>query len=172
MEKSFGKVVFPFLVGNFLTWVWNSFFGFHFVTVYLIFYFFLNSFYLFLLLLLLLLLYLGSFGLLYQWRAFQHKTHSGKYFLWVRVQRDPLTTNGSEKYLDHVSDNINFFRPLLLYHISRLIVVWLGQHKNGPIKIPSVFSQTINTLHVTAMMSFAKHQSLTKYQYEFNYHNI
>ena len=64
-KNSFGKVVFPFLVGNFMSQDRNWFFGRHSVIVYPIFYF---------------LLYFGSFGLLYQWPAFHCQIHSGKYF--------------------------------------------------------------------------------------------
>ena len=64
-ENSVGKVVFPFLVGNFMSRDRNWFFGRHFVILYPIFDF---------------LLYFGSFGLLYQWPAFHRQIHSGKYF--------------------------------------------------------------------------------------------
>ena len=64
-ENSFGKVVFPFLVGNFMSRDRNCFFGRHFVILYPIFDF---------------LLYFGSFGLLYEWPEFHRQIHSGKYF--------------------------------------------------------------------------------------------
>ena len=85
-------MVFPFLVGNFMSRDRNWFFGRHFVIVYPISDFFF-------------LLYFGSFGSLYQWPAFQRQIHSGKYFSELGPIGTPLTTNGSAEGLDHLSVN-------------------------------------------------------------------
>ena len=90
-KKSFGKVVFPFLVRNFMSRNRNCFFFFfffcrHFVIVYPIFDFFAEFWF---------------FGLLYQWPAFHRQIHSGKYF----SELGSFTTNGSAEGLDHLSVN-------------------------------------------------------------------
>ena len=64
-EKSFGKLVFSFFGGNFDFSSLKLGFGGHFVNVFPIFD---------------ILYYFTSFGLLYQWCAFQPKIHSGNYF--------------------------------------------------------------------------------------------
>ena len=88
-KNSFGKVVFPFLVRNFMSRDRNWFFGRHFVIVYPIFFFF---------------LYFGSFELLYQWPAFHRQIPSEKYFSELGSIGTPsLTTNGSAEGLDHLS---------------------------------------------------------------------
>ena len=93
-ENSFGKVVFPFLVGNFMSWDRNWFFWPPFCNCISDFRFF--------------LLYFGSFGLFYQWPAFHHQIHSGKYFPELGSIGSPplLTTNGSAEGLDHLSVKI------------------------------------------------------------------
>ena len=64
-KNSFGKVVFPFLVGNFMSRGGNYFFGSYFIIVYpifdifAVFWFFLDYF---------------------MWLAFHCQIHSGKYF--------------------------------------------------------------------------------------------
>ena len=86
-KNSFGKVVFPFLVGNFMSRNRNCFFGRHFVIVYPIFDFFAVFWFFWITLSVARILPPNLFG---------------KVLFWVRVHRDPpLTTNGSAEGLDH-----------------------------------------------------------------------
>ena len=88
-ENSFGKVVFPFLVGNFLSQDRNCFFGRHFVILYPIFDFFAVFWF---------------FWITLSVARISPQNSFGKVLFWVRVHRDPpLTTNGSAEGLDHLS---------------------------------------------------------------------
>ena len=92
-KNSFGKVVFPFLVGNFMSQDRNWFFWPPFCNCISDFRFF--------------LLYFGSFRFLYQWPAFHCQIHSGKYFSELgSIGTPPLTTNGSAEGLDHLRGNL------------------------------------------------------------------
>ena len=84
----------------------NWFFGRHFVIVYPIF-----DFFIFIIIIIIIifffffLLYVGSFGLHYQWPAFHRQIHSEKYFSELGSIGTPLITNRSTLYLDHFSVN-------------------------------------------------------------------
>ena len=91
-ENSFGKVVFPFLVGNFMSRDRNWFFGRHFVILYPIFDFFVVFWF---------------FWITLSMAHISLPNSFGKALFWVRVHRDPpLTTNGSAESLDHLSVKI------------------------------------------------------------------
>ena len=94
-KNSFGKVVFPFLVGNFMSQNRNWFFGRHFVIVYPIFDFFAVFWF---------------FWITSSVARISTPNSFGKVLSWVRVHRDPpLTTNGSAERLDHLSVIRYFF---------------------------------------------------------------
>ena len=110
-KNSFGKVVFPFLVENFLSRDRNWFFSPPFCNC-------ISYFSIF-------LLYFGSFGLLYQWPAFHRQIHSGKYFPELgSIGTPPLTTNGSAEGLDHLSvklvmyENKPFSTKIKLFYVK------------------------------------------------------
>ena len=91
-QNSFGKVVFPFLVGNFMSRDRNWFFGRHFVILYPIFDFFVVFWF---------------FWITLSVARISPPKSFGKVLFWVRVHRDPapppLTTNESAEGLDHLS---------------------------------------------------------------------
>ena len=88
-KNSFGKVVFPFLVGNVMSRNRNCFFGRHFVIVYPIFNFFAVFWF---------------FWITLSVTRISPPNLFEKVLFWVRVHRDPpLTTNGSAEGLDHLS---------------------------------------------------------------------
>ena len=88
-KNSFRKVVFPFMVGNFMSRDGNWFFGRHFVIVYPIFDFFAVFWF---------------FWITLSVACISPPNSFRKVLFWVRVHRDPLlTTNGSALYLEHLS---------------------------------------------------------------------
>ena len=106
-KNSIGKVVFPFLVGNFMSRVWNCSFGRHFVTICPIFDFFALFWF---------------FWITLSVARISAQNSFRKVLFWVRVPRDPpLTTNGSQKYLDHLSVKYAVYSEL--YLLSSLLEI-------------------------------------------------
>ena len=120
-KNSFGKVVFPFLVGNFMSRNRNCFFGRHFVILYPIFDFFPVFWF---------------FWITLSVASISLPNSFGKVLFWVRVHRDPpLTTNGNAEGLDHLSVNCNF-----KISFTCQIAIIFGTLKNGSLLINTLAS--------------------------------
>ena len=109
-KNSFGKVVFPFLVGNFMSRNRNWFFGRHFVILYPIFDFFPVFWF---------------FWITLSVARVSPPNSFGKVHFWVRVHRDPpLTTNGSAEGLDHLSVKLQNIKWLWVHKVSCMIGIY------------------------------------------------
>ena len=127
-KNSFGKVVFPFLVGNFMSQDGNCFFGRHFVIVYPIFYFFAVFWFFWITLSVACISLSNSFG---------------KVLSWVRVHMDPpwpLTgvhytmTTKVLTYLSKCHSNLTILTYLSKCHSSWTVLKYLSKcHSNWTI---------------------------------------